>query len=882
MPSSNNLKLVIKVTADTRETIKSFAGLKKSVAQTEKEFKQAQQKVSDLARALKVGEGNTAGLSREFEAAKRSAASIKRTLEQQTIALDISRKSLQQSGISTKALSQHWRQLKKDVEQANAALRQTQAVDNAFKRLDVRPFRDIEREINNIDKAYAQLKTSGVASQAELNRANLTARRQIRALKSEMNGFGQSLKDVHAQVIGMVVALAGITSATKEVIRVGTEFESYNNSLKAVLGSQQAAQKAMAFLRDESERLGTSLEVNIPAFTKLAASAKGTALAGKPVRDIFTAISEAAVVLGLSSEQVDGSLTALSQIMSKSTVSAEELRGQLGERLFGAFNLAAESIGVTTAELDKMLKTGSLSADQFLPKFAAQIRKTFGADVKNAVQSSQAAFNRLNNAIYELKISVANSGVVDAFAALANVLTGLLGVFQDLSPLTKSYIAVIASAGMATLAWRLGIRQIATALYDAAIPALAGATAGARAFGLALKATGLVGLGLLIFETGRALYEYAVGADKSTQSTHKLTAAQQKLKVAESELKTQLGRLNAQRTSMEQQLTDATLEESKQRTRQQIQDNKRVVAELEANIEKAKQLQQQYSDDISQRQKKIANIQQSTEDKIRAIKRKGYSEDLARLDLQNQIAEKLQAAKQAAQTDPAETARLAKQAESLASELGNRRQLIDVLEKSKQLQIEAEQAAIQLAEKNRQAQIAQQQQLEQQLASQKDRLQELIAKKSELEQPVTLKIESNIDEINKKINELQQRLFDLNSNINIAGSHSERPPGFANGGVITGPGTSTSDSILARLSNGEFVVKAAAVKHYGSGLLNNINTMSLPKFANGGLVTQGSGTPINITLPGGQQFGPFLDNNGQAEQLQEALRREVLKRGRRR
>jgi len=67
MPSSDNLKLVIKVTADTRETIKSFADLKKSVAQTEKEFKQAQQKVSDLARALKAGEGNTAGLSREFE-----------------------------------------------------------------------------------------------------------------------------------------------------------------------------------------------------------------------------------------------------------------------------------------------------------------------------------------------------------------------------------------------------------------------------------------------------------------------------------------------------------------------------------------------------------------------------------------------------------------------------------------------------------------------------------------------------------------------------------------------------------------------------------------------------------------------------------------------
>lgn len=63
------------------------------------------------------------------------------------------------------------------------------------------------------------------------------------------------------------------------------------------------------------------------------------------------------------------------------------------------------------------------------------------------------------------------------------------------------------------------------------------------------------------------------------------------------------------------------------------------------------------------------------------------------------------------------------------------------------------------------------------------------------------------------------------------------PPGFASGGLINGPGTGTSDSILARLSNGEFVMRAAAVKHYGSRLLQQINTRQLPKFADGGLVS---------------------------------------------
>jgi hypothetical protein len=60
----------------------------------------------------------------------------------------------------------------------------------------------------------------------------------------------------------------------------------------------------------------------------------------------------------------------------------------------------------------------------------------------------------------------------------------------------------------------------------------------------------------------------------------------------------------------------------------------------------------------------------------------------------------------------------------------------------------------------------------------------------------------------------------------------------AEGGAISGPGTGTSDSILSWLSNGEFVVKAAATSYYGPGLLQAINQMRLPRFAVGGAVGQ--------------------------------------------
>lgn len=57
----------------------------------------------------------------------------------------------------------------------------------------------------------------------------------------------------------------------------------------------------------------------------------------------------------------------------------------------------------------------------------------------------------------------------------------------------------------------------------------------------------------------------------------------------------------------------------------------------------------------------------------------------------------------------------------------------------------------------------------------------------------------------------------------------------ASGGYISGSGGPRSDSIPAMLSNGEYVVNAAAVNRVGSGVLEHINrTGSLPGYADGG------------------------------------------------
>ena len=87
-------------------------------------------------------------------------------------------------------------------------------------------------------------------------------------------------------------------------------------------------------------------------------------------------------------------------------------------------------------------------------------------------------------------------------------------------------------------------------------------------------------------------------------------------------------------------------------------------------------------------------------------------------------------------------------------------------------------------------------------------------------------------------------------------------PGYAGGGRVRGAGTGTSDSIFARLSNGEFVVKARAVQHYGAEVFERLNAMRMPRslvpgFAAGGLVSPmaaaaggggGGDATVNLTI----------------------------------
>lgn len=110
--------------------------------------------------------------------------------------------------------------------------------------------------------------------------------------------------------------------------------------------------------------------------------------------------------------------------------------------------------------------------------------------------------------------------------------------------------------------------------------------------------------------------------------------------------------------------------------------------------------------------------------------------------------------------------------------------------------------------------------------------------------------------------------------------------GFAGGGLISGPGSGTSDSIPVMLSNGEYVMNASAVDRIGLPLLNSLNSGRLDGFAAGGYIchagysNEGSTSnvatapsnsfSINVQAMDAESFGGFL-NRGGMNQIAQAI-----------
>lgn len=284
------------------------------------------------------------------------------------------------------------------------------------------------RGVVDLKDRLAEMRDASRAAAAETRRAGDAAGHA---------GEQASLGALGMQKLAAGFRLLGAVEMARQFIAANASMESMTLAMTNVTGSSEAAAREMAFVRTEAGRLGIDLNSAANSYVQLAASAKGTSLEGAKTRGIWSAVAESMARLGKSSADTDGALLAISQMMSKGVVSAEELRGQLGERLPGAFQAAARAMGTTTQGLGEMLQNGEVIAADFLPKFAAELRKLgSGGDIN----SFNAQLSRLKNSFTELFTAIGDTGIFTALGFILRKTGELIALpAKSLDLLTKAF-----------------------------------------------------------------------------------------------------------------------------------------------------------------------------------------------------------------------------------------------------------------------------------------------------------------------------------------------------------------------------------------------------------------------------------------------------------
>jgi tape measure domain-containing protein len=353
-------------------------------------------------------------------------------------------------------------------------------VADAFGSLGIRSGASIKAEINKVNAAFATLKNSDLGF-SDKDRAAAALIAKLKSLNGELSATGSEMKAIHpaAQkaasgmqaasdssktlssslahaghiMAELYVAWAAMNAAfrvSKDILLAGIGLDKINAQLIFATGSAKGAADALAFVRSEADRLGIDVAAAGEGFAKFSASVRGTSLEGEKVREVFSGVADAARVMQLSADETKGIFLALSQMMAKGKVQAEEFRGQLGDRLPIASSVAAQALGVTTAEFSRMLDAGELVSETFLPKFAAALKKNVSGALPQAVNTMDAQLNRLKSAWTLAMQEIAKSGAMDEVIKIATQLSAKIAELSktgELQKFGKEFAQAVKTAG---------------------------------------------------------------------------------------------------------------------------------------------------------------------------------------------------------------------------------------------------------------------------------------------------------------------------------------------------------------------------------------------------------------------------------------------------
>lgn len=289
---------------------------------------------------------------------------------------------------------------------------------------------------------YNKYKGSGKVGEYEMEVKKLidTTKRWVIAENARLKAVRESawLQDRAnsslRQLVGGFVSAYAMLELAQKTIDAGVKRQSAQLASTAIFGGD--TQQARMFAATFSHQIGQNYTDTMKQYSNFAAGAQPE-LGFQGTQEFYKNAAMFSRIRGATDEDLKGIMIAFQQMASKGKIQAEELRGQLGDRLAGAVQLFADAIGKTPQELDKMMKDGKLLAKDVLPKVSERMRELVeAAGGMNAVSKQTATSMGQAKAMWDNTLVAlfnnSSEGISQLSNSIAMFLQGSLGTSEAL------------------------------------------------------------------------------------------------------------------------------------------------------------------------------------------------------------------------------------------------------------------------------------------------------------------------------------------------------------------------------------------------------------------------------------------------------------------
>lgn len=681
---------------------------------------------------------------------------------------------------------------------------------------------------------------------------------QIETMNSKLAAAGKTL-------VG-VFSVSALTGAIRGIANAADGYSLMNARLRLATESQEEFNTAQTELRRIAQATQTPLESLATLYGRVSRPLKEAGRSQEEILQVTEAVSTSFRVSGASAQEAENGVIQFAQALGSGALRGDEFNS-VAEQAPRLMQALADSLGVPTGALKDMAAQGELTADvvtdalvgqlDTLRREAESLPQAVGGAMTQLTDSwnraiGQADTQPLVDAIKSLADTLSDPVVVDNLVALASALAALAGTavegaseFVDLG----KRIAFVAanSAGMVTELDQID-QQIAD--LDRSL----------QGTGLSTTIDGLLFSPEELQAKKDALVALrtAIVAEQAGMNAELQVAADLAVSAAEA---TRKGEIASQREYVTALKTtrDELVKQAEDGAKRLVSAEKTALSELKKVRDERLKIEARYREALAG-----LNGQGDASYGAAQSLKVGAREALRAGDIDGAKAQA-----QAALKMLQDLAAAGENTYGFAGFIGD---LQDI-----------ELAANDIEQSNAEAKI---QSIRDEMAALKEQADKL------KDAPISFKMdEESLNGVKSQIQQLAEQLGQqLVIPVRVAANDftqpytlqdpGPEPSGFATGGYISGPGTSTSDSIPALLSNGEYVIRAAAVRKLGKNALDLLNRgIPIPRFADGGVV----GTVASLdTAPrnlgsldinlGGDVFQVFADA-GQADRIRTAAKK---------